>query len=292
MRKLIERNSKYVLILPAVLLLLVFSLYPFLRLFQFGFSSFTLSDIGAPPAFNGLKNIQTLLSDETFADSLRVTMIFVFGAVTLEFLLGFAIALAVDRGIRRADVFRTVFIIPMMVPPITIGLIWRLMYNPEFGVINILLRKLGWVEPPLWLADPHIALASVMVVDVWHWTPFVFLLILAGLQSLPDQLYEAGSLDGASTWQLFRYVTLPLMRYTVFVTLMFRTVLAFKAFDELFILTSGGPGNATEIIGLYIYKNAFTFGKLGYASHLAIVAILVMSGISLLFRAIIGRVNR
>ncbi len=287
----IEKHSKFIMLLPAALLLVTFSVYPLVRLIQFALSEYTLQDIGTAPVFAGLANFTRATTDPAMINSLWVTLRFVVIAVVLEFILGFAIALAVDRGISQSNAFRAFYIIPMMAPPIIIGTIWRLMFNSEFGIINNLIKKIGFTQPPLWLANPDYALGSVMITDVWQWTPFVFLLILAGLQSLPQEPYESAALDGATALQTFRYITLPLMSQTIFLTLMFRTVNAFKMFDKMYVLTSGGPGNVTEIISLYMYKVAFSFGRIGYASFIAIFVVTLMLLFIVTFRFIIRRVT-
>lgn len=289
MRFRLDAAGRFLFLAPAVLLLAVFSVYPLVRLIQFGLSSYSLQDIGAPPVFTGLGNLRRAAADEALRDSFLVTLRFVAVTVAIQFVAGFAVALAVDRGLRRSRMFRAFYIIPMMAPPIIVGTIWRLMYNPEFGIIDHLLRSLGSASPPLWLADPRNALRAVIAADVWQWVPFVFLLILAGLQSLPETPYEAAALDGAGPLQIFRYITLPLISQTIFLTLMFRTVMAFKMFDKMYILTSGGPGNATEIISLYMYKVAFSFGRIGYAAFIAVMTIAVMALLIVTFRSIIRR---
>ena len=291
MTTFVERNIKIILILPAVLLLLLFTIYPLINLGVYSFSTYSIHTLNVPLQFNGLDNIKSLFQDEQFRNSVKITLIFVFVSVLLEFTLGWILALFFYHRVVVSNILQVIFIIPMILPPITIGLIWRLMYNPEFGVINQTLRVFGSTQPPVWLADPDLALLSVIVVEIWHWTPFVFLLMLAGMHSLPTELYEAAAIDGASAVQRFRYITAPLLRPIIFTVLMFRTIMCFKAFDQFFILTSGGPGNRTEILGLYIYKMAFAFGKIGYSSALALMAIFLMILITLIFRAIISRVR-
>ena len=290
-RHLIERNIKYIFIFPAVLLLVMFTIYPLVRLGTYSLSSYSLHDLNAAPQFQWFENFKALFQDDQFWNSVKITLIFVFVSVLLEFILGSILAMFFYHRVYKSQIMQTIFIIPMILPPITIGLIWRLMYNPEFGVINQTFRRLGSVYPPLWLADPKLALGSVIAVEVWHWTPFVFLLMLAGMQSLPQELYEAASIDGATALQRFRYITVPFLRPIIFTVLMFRTIMCFKAFDQLFILTSGGPGNSTEILGLYIYKVAFAFGKIGYSAALAVMAIFVMTMLTFLFKFIISRIQ-
>jgi multiple sugar transport system permease protein len=157
---------------------------------------------------------------------------------------------------------------------------WRLMYDYNYGIINKLLYDTGlmsYKNLPLWTADPHRALSSVMIVDIWHWTSFLFLIMLAGVESLPHELAEAARVDGANERQVIRYVFLPLLRPTIIVAVMLRTILAFKVFDQIYLLTGGGPGTATEVISLYIYKVYFVQSRLGYGALLALVTAVIIS---------------
>jgi multiple sugar transport system permease protein len=177
---------------------------------------------------------------------------------------------------RGVGMFSTILMINILVPPVAIGTIWRLMYNFDFGIFNQILVKLG-LPPQTWTADPMLAMPAVMVVDIWHWVAFVFLLMLAGIESLPRETIEAARVDGASDSQLLRYVILPLLRPTLLVTLMFRTIFAFKVFDEVYLLTGGGPGVATEVVSLYINRVFFGQFRMGYGAFLSVLTILFIS---------------
>jgi multiple sugar transport system permease protein len=177
--------------------------------------------------------------------------------------------------------YRTVFILPILVPGIVIGAIWKLMYNFDFGVLNQLVGVIG-VRPIDWLGNGATALAAVIAVDVWHWTPFVFLLMLAGLESLPQDVYEAARVDGATFFQELRYITLPLMLPTIVVTMLFRIIVGVKVFDEIYLLTGGGPGTATEVVSYTIFRRFFTEGQTGYGSAMSVI---VLFGLALVFIA-------
>ena len=181
-------------------------------------------------------------------------------------------------------IIRTIMVLPILVPAVAIGSMWRLMYNYEFGIFNQALKALG-LPPQIWLGSAELAMPSVIVVDVWHWVPFVFLIMLAGLEALPVEVFEAASVDGASGWQKLRLIILPLMWPTISVALMFRTIFAFKVFDEIFLLTSGGPGTATEVVSLYIYKVFFGQNQLGYGALVAIVSISIICVFVFTFRS-------
>jgi multiple sugar transport system permease protein len=236
--------------------------------------------------FVGFAHYAALAGDTLFRASIWNTLIFAVVAVGIQMVLGFALALLVS-GIGRGRVlYRTVFLLPILIPGIIIGAIWKLMFSFDFGVINQIIALLG-LAPHDWLGDAHFALASVIVVDIWHWTPFCFLLLLASLETLPQDVYEAASIDGASRWQSLVHITIPLMLPAIAVTFIFRLILAFKVFDEVFLLTGGGPGTSTEVVSFTIYRRFFTEDQPGYGSAMSIVTfvfialfILVVVGLS------------
>jgi multiple sugar transport system permease protein len=224
----------------------------------------------------GLKHFRALPGDQLFRAGIANTLVFAMVAVAAQMVLGFAMALLTSRSRRGQVVYRAIFLLPILVPGIVIGAIWKLMYNFDFGIINALGGLLG-LAPRDWLGQQATALGSVIVVDVWHWTPFCYLLLLAGLESLPRDVYEAASVDGARGWRELGYITLPLMLPTIVVTLVFRLILAFKVFDEVFLLTGGGPGTATEVISFTIYRRFFTEDRAGHGAAISIATLFVIS---------------
>ncbi len=178
---------------------------------------------------------------------------------------------------RGRTVYRLIFLLPLLLPGIVIGAIWSLMYNVDFGIINL---ALGWIglAPQDWLGDRSLALGSVIAVDIWHWTPFCFLILLAGIEALPRDVYEAARIDGAGAWSAFRHITLPLLMPDIAVTFVFRLILAFKVFDEVYLLTGGGPGTSTEVLSFTIYRRFFTEDRAGYgaAMSLAVFALILV----------------
>jgi multiple sugar transport system permease protein len=172
----------------------------------------------------------------------------------------------------------------MMLPPVVVGIVWRLMLNPNFGAINGTLKGFGInTDALLWTASPRLALFAVIMVDVWQWTPFMFLVLLAGLQAIPQEPYEAALVDGSSTWQTFRHVTLPLLKPAILIALLLRTMDLLRVFDQIFILTEGGPAFATETISLYIYRAAFRFSDFGYAAAMSFVLLILTNIVSLFY---------
>ncbi|HWT83334.1 MAG TPA: sugar ABC transporter permease [Candidatus Methylomirabilis sp.] len=232
---------------------------------------------GAPHwTFVGAKNLLALPQDHLFQAGIANTILFAVSAVCVEMVLGFFLALASSKVSRGRVLYRAVFILPVLVPGIVIGAIWKLMYNYDFGVINQLTGLLGMTSYD-WLGQKATALLSVIVVDCWHWTPFCFVLLLAGLESQPPEIYEAAKVDGASSWGELAYITIPLMLPTIVVTLVFRLIVAFKVFDEVFLLTGGGPGTATEVISFTIYRRFFTEDRVGHGSAMSIVTLLLIA---------------
>jgi multiple sugar transport system permease protein len=236
----------------------------------------------------GTRHLRALPQDPLLRAGLANTVLFAVVAVAVQMTIGFALALASSKVSRGGLVYRAVFVLPILVPGIVIGAIWKLMYNYDFGVINQLIGLVG-LAPREWLGQKATALLSVIVVDCWHWTPFCFLLLLAGLESLPRDVYEAARVDGAGPWGELAHVTLPLMLPAIVVTLIFRLVVAFKVFDEVFLLTGGGPGTATEVISFTIYRRFFTEDRVG---HGAAISLLTLFVIALLIVLALGAARR
>lgn len=272
-----DRALPYLLIAPAVAVLAALSIYPLIYLIKVSFQTGT----GASLHWS-LDNFTRLISDNFFRAALGHTLVYAVTALTIEFLLGLGLALLLDTRLRGRGLFRALMLIPMMLPPVVVGVVWRLMFNPNFGAINGTLKGAGIdTENLTWTASPSLALASVIAVDVWQWTPFMFLVLLAGLQAIPQEPYEAAMIDGSSWWQTFRHVTLPLLKPAILIALLLRTMDLLRVFDQIFILTEGGPGFATETVSLYIYRAAFRFFDFGYAAAMSFVLLLITNIISL-----------
>lgn len=226
--------------------------------------------------FVGFANYAALIDGPLLGASFRNTIVFVVVASTAEMVLGFTLAFMVSRLTRGRIVFLTIFLLPILVPPIIIGAIWKLMYNFDLGLINDMIAVIG-LAPQDWLGNRTLALASVIVVDIWHWTPFTFLLLLAGIESLPKEVGEAAKMDGASVWQELRYVVVPMMVPVIVVTLVTRTLLAFKVFDEVFLLTSGGPGTTTEVLSFTVFRIFFQEDRQGAGSAMSVMIIVFVT---------------
>lgn len=268
---------KYWALVPLMLFLLVFTVMPILELFRLSVSEIQFAEGELVREFVGMQHFETMRTDFLVPIAITNTLIYVVAAVLIETVLGFALALAVSRTQVLAVLYRSVVIIPLLIPPVAIGTMWGLMYDFNYGIITQVLIGLGVDNPPLWTADPNLALISVIIVDVWHWTSFMFLIMLAGVESLPQELMEAARVDGASERQTLRFVILPLMAPTIIVAMMLRTILAFKVFDQIFVLTTGGPGTATQVISMYIYKVFSEQARLGYAGFLSLAVAVIMT---------------
>lgn len=280
----VDRTFQYWTVAPLVIVLLLLVAYPTFQLLRMSVSEVDIVKGEAVWEFVGLKHLETARQDQVVPTALKNTLVFVVAVVIIETFLALVISILVSRSKHLVGLYRTVLLIPLLVPPIAIGTMWRLMYDYNYGFINQALKLIGIVAVPTWTADPQLAMPSVILVDLWHWTSFMFLIILAGLESMPQEINEAARVDGASEFQILRYVTLPLLRPTLITAIMLRTIFAFKVFDEIFLLTSGGPGTATEVISLYIYKVFSGQFRLGYASFLALGLSVIISVFVIFYR--------
>lgn len=271
-----DRVWRFATLAPALILFLLLTLVPMGNLVALSFHEVEWIDRLSNWDWVGLHNYARLADDTLFRAGIVNTIIFAVVAVALQMVLGFSLALMTARITRGRLVYRTIFILPILVPGIVIGAIWKLMYSFDFGVINQALLAIG-LTPQDWLGNGSLALMSVIIVDVWHWTPFCFLLLLASLETLPEDIFEAARTDGANGWQVLRYITLPLMIPALVVVFVFRMILAFKVFDEIYLLTGGGPGTATEVISFTIYRRFFTEDQTGYGAAISVATIAVIA---------------
>ncbi|MEL6298467.1 MAG: sugar ABC transporter permease [Pseudomonadota bacterium] len=271
--------TPYLFLAPAVLVLGVALLYPIGYMVYASFLDWNPSQRIHEAEWVGLRNYINLLDDPNFRESFGVTLTFAFVVVGLEMVVGVGLALLLDRNLRGMSVLRTVFILPMMIAPIVVGLMWRYMYHPSVGLFNRTLKDLGLAPIP-WLSDPDWSLASVIIADVWQWTPFIFILSLAALQSLPKSALEAAEIDGASEWQKIFHIKLPLMMPVLIVAGLLRLIDAFKVLEVILVMTNGGPGLSTEILSLRIARTTSEFRELGVAaamSNYLLILLLVLT---------------
>lgn len=259
--------SKRSFLLPAVVILLLINIFPFLFSLALAFGRVSLIG-GLKIQLGTWQNWATLLSDERFWNAVRVTVTFVAASVVLEYGLGLFLAVLLHRRLPGSGFFRVLFIVPMTLTPIAVGYTWRMLFNESFGPINHLMAMLGLPELP-WLSSTGLSLLSLILVDVWHWTPFMMILLLAGLQSLPEEVMEAAHVDGASHWGVFRYITFPMLLPTSLAAVLLRSLEASKIVDEIFIITGGGPGTSSESLTLYAYYAGLQSFDLAYGATIA-----------------------
>lgn len=266
---------KWILVLPSIIILLALGIFPLIYsviLSVYHWPPFP----GLPMTWAGVDNYVALFSDERFINALSVMLKFMAIALPTEFLVGMLAALVLSRfGTRFRNIFSSFILIPTMLAPIAVGVVWLLMFV-QIGPVNYVLSLLGLPQVP-WTSDPNLALVTIAVADIWQWTPFVAIVILSGLLALPLEPFESARVDGASSWQIFRSITLPLLRPIVFIVLIIRTTDAIKMFDIPFVLTQGGPGNSSETITFYIYRVGLAYWNPSYASALTYALMVIVT---------------
>jgi multiple sugar transport system permease protein len=273
----VDRHVVRVFVGPAVLFILLAMAFPVVYTIYLSFHQW-FGSLNSPPEFVGIENFRRLLlEDGRFWAAVGRTMLFTSVAVATQTVLGVALAVLLHREFRLRGLMRSVMLLPMIATPVAIAMVWRLMYQPELGIINEILTTVG-LPPANWLSDSKLALLALMVVDTWEWTPLIGLITLAGLSALPEEPLEAALVDGASTWQRFWHVVLPMVRPVVVVAVVFRLIEALKTFDIILVMTQGGPGFATETLNIYVYNTAFQYQQLGYAAAILILFFLIVSG--------------
>lgn len=277
-----ERLVSALFLAPAVAFLALTSVYPLLYSLWLSFHSWNMTIPNSRAVWVGPANYQQLVETPAFLNSLRVTLVFVVSAVTVEMVLGMGLALLATSGMRAMGVVRTVMLFPLMIAPVIAGVLWRTLFHPTYGVVNALLGLLG-VPPQEWLGSPSQALPAVITVEIWQNLPVVAFILAAGIQSLPVDLYKAAHVDGASRWQIFWRITLPLLKPVILVLLLLRIMDAFKVFDIVFTMTYGGPGQTTELLSMLIYKTGLRFFQIGQASAMSWVFLIGIFVLSLFF---------
>ena len=264
---------------PAVLVMAAACLYPVLTAFQLAGFRWDMGTPWSSAVWVGLDNFVSAAQNPQVWSSLWTTLLFAAVCVSAEMVLGIALALALEHPVRGMAVFRTIFILPMMIAPIAVGLAWRYMFDAQFGLINAVLGLVG-ISPMIWLADPVLAFVAIVIADIWQWTPFVFIMMLAALAGVDSSVLEAARIDGARWWQQIFLVKLPMVMHVIAITLMMRLIDAFRVLEVIYVLTFGGPGNSTEILALHIYKTAFIGQQLGVAAAVSVLLLVVVAALS------------
>ena len=264
---------------PAVLVMVAACLYPVLSAFQLAGYDWSMGTPWSSARWVGVDNFISAFGNARVWSSLLTTLLFAAVCVSAEMVLGIALALALEHPVRGMAFFRTLFILPMMIAPIAVGLAWRYMFDAQFGLINAVLGVFG-IGAKTWLADPTLAFIAIVIADVWQWTPFVFIMMIAALANVDGSIIEASRIDGARWWQMTFRVKLPMVMHVIAITLMMRLIDAFRVLEVVYVLTFGGPGDSTEILALHIYKTAFVGQQLGVAAAISVLLLVVVALLS------------
>lgn len=273
--------TPYFFIAPAVFVMFAGLVYPVIDAFYLSFHNWKIGTDFADADNVGFANFTRMFTDPDVWESIWVTFRFGFWTITIEMVLGIALALLLEKPIRGASVFRTIFILPLMVSPVVVGLIWRYLFDARVGWINYYLGAWFGIEPQVWLGDAELAFFAIVFTDIWQWTPFIFIIVIAGLQALPGEVVEAARIDGANWWQQIFLIKLPMISSILVIALLMRLIDVFRALEVMYIMTGGGPGRSTELLSLHIYNRAFDAQLLGYASAISVLLIAIVFALSL-----------
>ncbi|MEM6780336.1 MAG: sugar ABC transporter permease [Pseudomonadota bacterium] len=274
-----QRSTPYFFLAPAVMIIAIAAFYPTLVTVFLSLFDWELGQKFIQARFVGFENFTSAITDQAILYSVGTTLLFAFCVVGCEMILGISLALALEKPLKGTAFFRSIFILPIMIAPIVVGLLWRFIFDAEFGSANILLNMLGFDDLP-WLSNPNLAFIAIIIADIWQWTPFVFILIFAGLKGVDPSIIEAAKMDRANSLQILFRIKLPMLMPVIMVTLLMRLIEAFRVLEVIFIMTFGGPGQATEILSMGIYKIAFIGGELGYASAAAVILLAIVGSLS------------
>jgi len=282
--KATANNIKIVLLFlgPAMVVLFFTTIYPLVYAAILSFKQYNLAKPFIPRVFVGVRNYVDLLTNSRFYHSLLVTFKFMAISISIEFILGFALALLLTQNLKGMRAIRTLFMVPMMISPVVVGLIWLFFYYPGLGYLNYFLGFLN-IPPLKWLGDENVALYSIAIADIWEWTPFVMLGVAAGLHGLPVEPFEAARIDGCSKLQTLHHITIPMLKPVLISLFLLRAIDCFKLYDIVFVLTKGGPGTTTEVVSFYIYREGFTLWRMGYGAAASFIVLAVIVGFSTLF---------
>ena len=266
--------TPYYFLLPPLIFLILIAIYPLLFSLKLAFYRWNLVNV-LDQYFIGFGNFTRLFTDDSFWNAIKVTFTYVILATVIEFFLGLSLALIASQELKGIKIIRTLFLIPMMMAPLVVGLMWRYLLNANYGIVTFLIKTIFRVTPPEWLSHPTWSLFTLIFVDIWQWTPFMFIILLAGIQSLSKSPYEAAQIDGARKHQIFFYITLPLLRPVILVSILLRVIDTFRVYDLVYSMTRGGPINKTESLSWYVYQTGFKFFDFGYASALSWIMLVI-----------------
>ncbi len=267
---------------PSLLYLAAFAIYPLIYSLRLSFTDLTAAD--STGHWIGLKNYGDLIRDPQFWNAAKNSAVMVVATIAIQIVLGTALAMFFNLRLRGSAIVRGILVLPMLITPIVVGVMWRALLNPDWGIVNWVVKKLG-MDPPNWLGSIEMAMKTLVIVDVWQWTPFVFIIVFARLQSLPLDVFEAAEIDGAGPITTFRHITLPLLMPAIAFAAIFRAVDAFRSFDLIYGLSYGGPARSTTTLSFFSFQNGFQFQNYGYAAAVAYMMLLIlMIGTTVLLR--------
>ena len=264
----IEKHLRILFPLPAILFIALLMIFPILYTLALSFTSWNLTS-GAPLRFVGLRNFEQVFTEPRFLDAVFRTLAFTLGAVTIEAVLGTTVALILNRAFIGKGLAKLLLLLPLVATPVAVGIVFNLFYDPTIGLANWVLSAAG-LPQGLWISDSHSVLPSLIIVDVWQWTPMITLIVLAGLAGLSEEPFEAARVDGATPWQVLRWVTIPMVMPTILTAVILRLIDALKTFDIIFAMTGGGPGYASETLNIMGFKYSFEYFRMGQASVILI----------------------
>lgn len=279
--KISDQRFGFLLLTPGIVFVACIAIYPILRIVWLSFYTQNLGT-NLHPEFSGLDNYIRVANDGHFFQSIRTTCFFTFVAVAIELVMGMAFALLLNETFRGRSFARAAALVPWAMPTAVLALAWTWIFNDQFGVFNTLLKSAGIIaHPVVWLGGPGTAMFAVIFADVWKTAPFMMIILLAGLQNIPRDLYEAAQIDGARSWRSFRLVTLPMLMPSVSLALLFRVIQSFGIFDLVYVMTGGGPGNATETVAIYSYNTFLRYLDFGYGAAMIVATFLIMAALSM-----------
>jgi len=292
-RGLSDRAIAWIFIAPTIVLLLAINIFPLIWTIQLSFTNYRANRPNAPVRDLGTGNYASILSDADIWAAMQATAHFVFWTIVLQTLIGFALAYLVDRKFRGHGFWTTIILIPMMLSPAVVGNFWRFLYQPQIGLFNYMVGFLGGIDPSSFQMLGSVALApwAIVIVDTWMWTPYVMLICLAGLRSIPDYIYEAAEVDRASKWRQFWTITLPMALPFIMLAVLFRGIENFKMFDMVNLLTSGGPGSTTEVASITLKREAFEKWRTGFSSAFAIILFVTVFGLANIYVRMLNKVK-
>jgi multiple sugar transport system permease protein len=283
-RQMYKARLAYLFLTPAFLLLLIFIAYPLVR--SLVLSLYEWNGI-TQPKFIGLANFKLLFQDDTFLKAVYNTIAFSILTTAGTVLIGLMLAVAIERRVKGWTVFKVIYFLPVMMSMTVVGLLWGQLYDPTFGPINVMLKAIGVARPPVWMGSPGVALYAIIAVAIWQYSGFPMIVLLAAMENIPLDIHDAATIDGVNVWQRIIRIIFPMIRQVFAVIVMLQIIFSLKVFDVIWVMTQGGPGESTTVLGIYLYRNAFIYTYFGYGSAIAVVMTAIIFTLSMLYQRFI-----